>query len=77
MTYFLIAVLVVLVIMTVISLVRGIAAFLQTAKADMDRPADAGPSPSQLMQSRMMMRRIMFQGAAILVVALLLSMSGK
>lgn len=77
MTTFLIIVLVALVIMTVVSLVRGIAAFLASAKEDLNRPEDAGPSASQLMQSRMMMRRIMFQGAAVIVVALLLSLSGK
>lgn len=76
MTYLLIAVLIVLMIMTVVSLVRGIAAFLGAAKDDLARPEGSGPSQSQLMQSKMMMRRILFQGAAIAVVLILLKASG-
>lgn len=77
MQTFLIIVLVALLVMIVISLVRGIAAFLASAKDDLERPEGSGPSASQLMQSRMMMRRILFQGAAVIVVAILLSASGK
>ena len=73
MKYFLIAVLVGLVIMVVVSLVRGIVAFLQSTKADLGRPESAGPSEMQLRQNKMMMQRIMFQAAAVAVVAVLLA----
>ena len=55
----------------VISLVRGIAAFLQSSREDLNTPG-TGATPMQLKQNKMMFNRIMFQGAAILVVALLL-----
>ena len=76
MKYFLIAVLVGLMVMVVVSLVRGIIAFLNSTKADLERPESEGPTPSQLAQNKAMMQRIMFQGAAILVVALLLAVAG-
>lgn len=66
-------VLVGLMVMVVVSLVRGIIAFLQSTKADLDRPEGNGPSEMQLKQNKMMMQRILFQGAAIVVVALLLA----
>jgi hypothetical protein len=76
MKTFLIIVLIGLMVMVVVSLVRGIIAFLQTSKADLARPESEGPSPSQLAQNRAMMQRILFQGAAIVVVALLLAAAG-
>ena len=72
MTYFLIAVLVVLMIMVVVSLVRGIAAFLQGTREDLERPESSGPSEMQLKQNKMMYARIMYQGIAIVIVAILL-----
>ncbi len=72
MTGFLILVLAVLMGMTVFSLVRGIAAFLQSTRADLERAEGSGPSEMQLKQNRLMFQRILYQGAAILVVALVL-----
>jgi hypothetical protein len=77
MTYVLIAVLVVLMIMVVVSLIRGIAAFLQSTRDDLGRPESSGPSEMQLRQNKMMMQRILFQGAAIVVVALVLLIAGR
>lgn len=77
MTYLLVLVLVALMAMVVVSLVRGIAAFLQSTREDLERGADDGPSPMQLKQNKMMMNRILFQGAAIVVVALVLLSAGK
>ena len=68
-------VLVGLMIMVVVSLVRGIIAFLKSTKLDLERPEGSGPSEMQLRQNKMMMQRIVFQGAAIMVVALLLAAS--
>jgi hypothetical protein len=77
MTYLLIAVLAGLMIMVVVSLVRGIAAFLQSTRADLERGEGDGPSAMQLKQNKMMMQRILFQGAAIVVVALVLLSAGR
>ncbi|WP_338467479.1 HIG1 domain-containing protein [Novosphingobium sp. ZN18A2] len=62
--------------MVVVSLVRGIIAFLQSTKEDLDHPGGTGPTPSQLKQQQMMKNRIMFQAMAIGVVALLLAVAG-
>src|SRR5687768_5762988 len=58
-------------ILAVVSLVRGIIAFLQSSKSDLETPG-TGATPMQLKQNKMMFNRIMFQGLAIVVVALLL-----
>ena len=58
-------------VMAVVSLVRGIAAFLRSTRDDLETPG-TGATPMQLRQNKMMFNRIMFQGLAILVVALLL-----
>jgi len=77
MQYFLIPVLVILMALVVISLVRGIAAFLQTTKADLEADPASGPTANQLKQNKMMMSRILFQGLAILVVVVILMASRK
>ncbi len=60
-----------LAIMVVVSLVRGIIAFLKTSKDDLASPG-GGATPMQLQQNKMMFARIKYQAAAILVVALLM-----
>ena len=75
MNYILIPLIVVLVIMVVVSLVRGIVAFLNTTKADLDRDPTAGPTEMQLMQNKMMFARIKYQALAVIVVAVLLAIS--
>jgi Hypoxia induced protein conserved region len=77
MTALLAIVLAGLMIMVVVSLVRGIAAFLQSTRADLERGDSDGPSAMQLKQNKMMMQRILFQGAAIVVVALVLLTAGR
>ena len=72
MNSFLVIVIVVLAGLAVVSLVRGIAAFLASSRAEIDQ-SGSGPSPMQLKQSQMMVRRILFQGAAIVVAMLLLA----
>jgi uncharacterized membrane protein affecting hemolysin expression len=61
-------------IATVVALVRGIVAFLKTTEEDLNSQAD-GPSASGIKQNKMMMNRIIFQGVAILIIAVLLLMS--
>ena len=75
MNYILIPLIVVLVIMVVVSLVRGIIAFLNTTKEELDRDPSAGPTEMQLMQNKMMFARIKYQALAVVVVAILLAIS--
>ncbi len=72
MTVFLTLILLALMAGVVYSLVKGIIAFMQNTKDDLNRGDAAGPSPNQLKQNKAMMQRVLFQGAAILVVAILL-----
>ena len=76
MNYILVPIIVVLVIMVVISLVRGIVAFLNSTKEDLHRdPGATGPTANQLLQNKMMFNSIKYQAAAVLVCALLLAMA--
>ena len=75
MTTFLAIVLVILMIMVVYSLVRGIVAFLQDTKLDLERDESSGPSANQLLQNKMMFARIKWQALAIVVVALVIAIS--
>jgi len=70
----LILLLVGLMIMVVVSLVRGIVAFLQSHRADIEA-GSVRQKEMQLKQNKMMMNRILFQGAAIVVVFVLLSLA--
>jgi len=57
------------------SLIRGIVAFLQATKEELNAP-EGTPSASSLKQNKMMFNRILFQAGAVLIVALLLLMNG-
>jgi len=70
----LVIVIVVLVAMVVVSLVRGIVAFLRSSKDDLRTPG-SGATPMQLQQNRMMFARIKYQALAIIVVTVLLLMN--
>ena len=72
MTYFLVAVLAILAIMVVVSLVRGIVAFLKTTKIDLETGEGETATDMQLAQNKAMFARIKYQAAAIAVVALIL-----
>jgi hypothetical protein len=58
----------------VVSLVRGIIAFLQSHRADIDAGGER-QKEMQLKQNKMMMNRILFQAVAIVIVFLLLVMN--
>jgi len=75
MIFVLIPVLLVLMGLVVWSLVRGIAAFLNTTRAGLER-GDEGIREMQELQNRMMFNRIKYQGLAIVVVAILLAVGG-
>lgn len=72
MNYILVPAIIILMIMAAVSLVRGIAAFLHSTREDLETAPGSGPTPNQLRQNKMMMNRILFQGAAIVLVAVLL-----
>lgn len=63
-------------IATLIALIRGVIAFLQTTKEDLNAPEGSGPSPARLKQNRMMINRVLFQAGAIIIVAILLMAKG-
>ena len=71
MNTFLVIVLIVAVVWVVISLVRGIVAFLQSTKLDLESDGDRARE-MQLRQNKMMFARINYQALAIVVVAILL-----
>lgn len=75
MSYILIPIIVVLMIMVVVSLVRGIVAFMQSTKMDLERDPSQAATPAQLMQNKMMFNRIKYQALAIVVVAVLMAVS--
>ena len=70
----LVIVIALLAIMVVVSLVRGIVAFLQSTKLDLESGGDR-VKEMQLRQNKMMFARIKYQALAIVVVALLLMMN--
>lgn len=71
MNYILIPVLVVLCIMVVVSLVRGVIAFLKTTKIDLESGEGETVTDMQLMQNKAMFARIKYQAAAVVVVAMI------
>ena len=71
MNTLLVIVLIVAVAWVVISLVRGIVAFLQSTKLDLESDGDRARE-MQLKQNRMMFARIKYQALAVVVVAILL-----
>lgn len=75
MSYILIPLIVVLMIMVVVSLVRGISAFLQSTKLDLENDEGTGATEMQLRQNKMMFARIKYQALAVIVVALLIAIS--
>ena len=71
MNTFLVILIAIFAILVVVSLVRGIVAFLQTTKVDLET---GGENSKQLMeaQNKAMFNRIKYQALAIVVVAVLL-----
>lgn len=66
--------LVILMAMVVVSLVRGIVAFLQSTKMDLEG-GDDRVQEMQLRQNRAMIARIKYQAAAVVVAMLLLALA--
>ena len=74
MNTLLVIVLILAMVFVVVSLVRGIIAFLQSHRADIEHGGER-QKEMQLKQNKMMMNRVLFQAAAIVVVFLLLMMN--
>ena len=67
----LVILIIVLAAMVLVSLVRGIVAFMRTTRDDLNTPG-TGATPMQLRQNKMMFARIKYQALAIIVVGVLL-----
>jgi hypothetical protein len=74
MMYILIPIILVLMGLTAYSLIRGIVAFLNTTKEDLEQ-SGPGATKMQTLQNKMMFNRIKYQAAAIVVVMILLALS--
>jgi len=59
--------------MVVVSLVRGVVAFLQTTKIDLETGEGETATDMQLAQNKAMFARIKYQALAIVVVAILMA----
>ena len=75
MTPILIIAIIILSIMVVVSLIRGIVAFLKTTKVDLENNTGETVPEMQQMQNKAMFDRIKYQGLAVLVVAILLAVT--
>ena len=73
MNTFLVILLLIFMALAVISLVRGVAAFLHTTKLDIENGGDGNLQELQLRQNKMMFARIKYQALAIVVVVVLLA----
>ena len=71
MTLFFVPVILILMALTVWSLIRGIGAFLNSTKADLEGDGTRA-TEMQLLQNKMMFNRIKYQGLAVAAVAILL-----
>ncbi|MEO5707837.1 MAG: hypothetical protein ABIT10_12865 [Alteraurantiacibacter sp.] len=76
MNWFLTLVIVALGVMVVVSLVRGIVAFLQTTKVDLNNQENAEyVAQMHLKQNKAMFARVKYQALAIVVVFVLLAIN--
>lgn len=60
---------------TLFALIRGIISFLQTTKEELNLP-EGVVRPSSVKQNKMMLNRVLFQAAAVIIVAILLLSKG-
>lgn len=75
MNTFLTIVLILLLIMVVVSLVRGVVAFMKSTKIDLETGRGENATEMQLLQNKMMFARIKYQALAIVVVGVLLMLA--
>ena len=75
MNTFFVIVLLLAMIMVVVSLVRGVVAFLQSTKVDLQSGEQIDATDMQLKQNKAMMARVKWQALAIVVIAVLLAVA--
>lgn len=75
MNTFFTIVLILLMIMVVVSLVRGVVAFMKSTKIDLETGRGENATEMQLLQNKMMFARIKYQALAIVVVGVLLMLA--
>ncbi|GAA4641856.1 hypothetical protein GCM10023115_02250 [Pontixanthobacter gangjinensis] len=75
MNYILIPALIILCVLVIVSLIRGIVAFMQSTKIDLETGESMDASDMQLKQNKAMFARIKYQALAIVVVAIILAIS--
>ena len=75
MTTFLTVLIVIFAIAALVSLIRGVVAFLQSSRQELLGEEGDGATEMQLKQNKMMFSRIKFQALAVLAIAVLLMMS--
>jgi len=75
MEYVLIPALVILCIMVLVSLIRGVVAFLKTTKIDLESGEGETATDMQLAQNKAMFARIKYQALAIVVVAIIMAVA--
>lgn len=76
MQTFLIIVLAIICVMVVVSLIRGIIAFLQTTKVDLENNTGETVTEMQMAQNKAMFARIKYQALAIAVVVIIMALAG-
>lgn len=62
-------------IMVVVSLVRGVVAFLQSTKVDLESGQQVDATEMQLKQNKAMMARVKWQAVAIVVLAIMMAVA--
>lgn len=62
-------------VMVVVSLVRGVVAFLQSTKVDLESGEQVDATDMQLKQNKAMMARVKWQAVAIIVIAIMLAVA--
>ena len=75
MNYILVPALIILLILVLVSLIRGIVAFMKSTKIDLETGETQDASDMQLMQNKMMFARIKYQALAVVVVVILLAVA--
>ncbi|MBY6015465.1 HIG1 domain-containing protein [Qipengyuania gaetbuli] len=75
MNTFFVILLIAAMVMVVVSLVRGVVAFLQSTKIDLESGEQVDATEMQLKQNRAMMARVKWQAVAIIIIAIMLAVA--
>ena len=62
-------------VMVVVSLVRGVVAFLKSTKVDLESGQQVDATDMQLKQNKAMMARVKWQAVAIVVLAIMMAVA--